>query len=238
LGQKINSIKLKLPFGAGGMKTSTILFSGICAITLGVQLLNTWGYRAAYQRETSTEHKSLLPLPTGHIRAIMGDSIQFEVYADSSKRGIYLIERSDDLNSVVDFKMRGDTLWVKPKVAHTPKFILYLPAVEVVMNKYGEVRYHSKQAQTLTAISQSNGEVVVVGGHYDELNVIASGEGRVSIEQKVKVETLNLNLTGEAVFNSSDLDCSIVNLGKIVASEKAKVLLTMNGKVISKLTKK
>jgi hypothetical protein len=220
------------------MKTSTILFTSICAITLGVQILKDWGYKVSYQRETSTAQKSLVGLPTGHVRVVMGDSIQFEVYADSSKRGVYLIDRSDDLSSVVDFKMRGDTLWVKPKTAYTPKFILYLPAVEVVMNKYGEVRYHSKKQQTLTAISQSNGEVVVVGGHYDELSAIASGEGRVSINQNTKVETLNLNLTGESTFSSSDTDCSIAHLGKIVASDKATVTLTMNGKVISNLTKK
>ncbi len=220
------------------MKTSTILFSSICAITLGVQILTDWGFKVAYLKETSTEQNSLLPLPTGHIRAIMGDSIQFEVYADSSKRGVYLLDRSENMNSVLDFKMHGDTLWVKPKVAYTPKFVLYMPAVEIVMNKYGEVRYHSGKQKSLTAISQSNGEVVVVGGQYDELSAIASGEGRVSIESKTQVETLNLNLTGQAVFNSSDLDCSIVHLGKIVASDKATVSLTMNGKVISKLQTK
>ena len=219
------------------MKTSTILFASICAITLGVQILNAWGFKVAYQRETSTKQKSLLPLPSGHIRAIMADSIQFEVYADSSKRGVYLLDRSDNLNTVIDFKMHGDTLWVKPKTAYTPKFIIYIPVVETVMCRFSEIKYRSPKQNTLTAISQNDGDVRVVGGQYNELNVVASGEGRVSIENGIKINTLNLNLTGETTFSSYEGDCSIANLGKITASDKATIVLTFNGKTISKLTK-
>ncbi|TAF94137.1 MAG: hypothetical protein EAZ14_12420 [Runella slithyformis] len=211
------------------MKRSNILLTAVVFITISVQVLLVYGYKAAFLKEISYAKTTEFGLfPKGNIKAVKVEGMRLMVYLGAQKPGY----KHDYRRVGLSFSMNGDTLTVsksdKTFDADAVFCSLYFNELPTLLLSDAHASVVASSKTYLDASVQQNSTLAFSNGSFVILNANVSDNSTLKLSTNTHIDNLTLQLNGKAILQDSGADIKKLQISKSTDSSE----INLSGKAL------